>query len=601
MLPQAAAQTTAHAPALTNHPADQAKKASQPAAPTETHFASIATAYARDVVAGKIAACKWHRLACQRHLNDLERIGQPGFAYTWSPELTNKAGKPYRPAERVCKFAQLLPHIKGDWAAAGMLIKLEPWQVFVLASIFGWVNPATGKRRFRVADIIVPRKNGKSMLAAVIGLYQLGPDEEFGAEVYSGATSQDQAMEVFRPALLMCRATPRFCQQYGISVNASNLSILENNSKFEPVIGKPGDGASPSCAIVDEYHEHKTSDLFDTMQTGMGARSQPLMLVITTAGSDISGPCYLHQVELQKILEGTIQNDQRFGIVFTIDDGDDWTSEDALLKANPNFGISVDAEYLLTQQRDAQADPRKQNVFKTKHLDVWVAAASPWLNLYNFQRLGDSALTIDSHAWDDSVIALDLASKQDIASLVTLCWIGDGERREYYAFSRNYVPEAALEKPENAHYAAWVLGGHLIATPGNMIDLTQIQEDALEITRQIGTKQVAKDPWGGHQLGANLAAEGLEVIDIPQQTRYLSEPMKEIKALVDAGRFHHDGNPAYVWMMNNVEVKEDRNENIFPRKSRATNKIDAAVASIIAMNRALAGQVQEKSFWETAT
>jgi phage terminase large subunit-like protein len=555
----------------------------------ETTFGDVATAYAQDVAAGKIVSCKWHRLACERHLKDLERSRKGLMPYAWNPELVDKDEKKYRPAERICKFAQLMPHIKGDWAARGQLIKLERWQVFILASIFGWVHSVTGKRRFRVADVIVPRKNAKSTLAAVIGLYMLAVDGEFGAEVYSGATSQDQAMEVFRPALLMAKATPRFCQRYGVTPNASNLSVTENNSKFEPVIGKPGDGASPSCAIVDEYHEHKTSELYDTMQTGMGARSQPLIVDITTAGSDISGPCYQHQVELQKILEGTIENDQRFGIIFTIDDGDDWTSEQALRKANPNFGVSVDSEFLLIQQRDAIADPRKQNVFKTKHLDVWVAAASPWLNLHNLQQCGNSLLTPEAGHWDGAVLGADLASKQDIASLVALCWRGDGDEREYYAFSRNYVPEAALEKPENAHYQAWVNSGHLIATPGSMISLEQIQEDALELARVVGAQEFAKDPWGGHQMGANLEAEGLTVVDIPQQVRYLSDPMKEIAAVVDAGRFHHDGNPCYVWQMSNVEVKEDRNENVFPRKSRASNKIDAALATIVAMNRALAG------------
>jgi phage terminase large subunit-like protein len=564
-------------------------------------FGDIATAYAQDVVAGKVVACKWHRLACQRHLKDLERSRNGVMQYVWNPELQDGKGKLYRPGERVCKFAELMPHIKGDWAARGQLIKLERWQVFILASAFGWLHKETFKRRFRVADVIVPRKNAKSTLAAVIGNYMLAVDGEFGAEVYSGATSQDQAMEVFRPALLMAKATPRFCQQYGVAANASNLSIAETNSKFEPVIGKPGDGASPSLAIVDEYHEHQTSELYDTMQTGMGARSQPMILVITTAGSDISKPAYLHQVELQKILEGVIENDQRFGIIFTVDDDDDWTSEDALRKANPNFGISVDAEFLQIQQRDAQADPRKQNVFKTKHLNIWVAAASPWLNLHNLQKAGDSTLTIESHQWDGSVIGLDLASKQDIASAVVLCWLGEDEKREYYAFSLNYVPEAALEKPENAHYQAWVNAGHLIATPGNMISLSQIEEDVLETGRKIGTKEVAKDPWGGHQMGANLQAQGLTVVDIPQQVRYLSEPMKVIAALVDAGRFHHDGNPCYVWMMSNVEVKEDRNENVFPRKSRASNKIDAAIGTIVAMNRAFAPPEEEpSSFWETS-
>lgn len=551
-------------------------------------FGEIATEYAQDVVEGKEVACKWHRLACERHLKDLARGKSGEFQYIWNPELTDTKGKAYRPAERICKFAELMPHIKGDWAAKGQLIKLERWQIFILASIFGWVNKVTFKRRFRVADVIVPRKNAKSTLAAVVGNYMLAVDGEFGAEVYSGATSQDQALEVFRPARLMAAATPRYRQTYGVTVNVSNLSITENNSKFEPVIGKPGDGASPSCAIVDEYHEHKTAELYDTMQTGMGARSQPLILVITTAGSDISGPCYLHQVEGQKILEGVVDNDQRFVIIFTIDEDDDWTSEIALRKANPNFGISVDAEYLQLQQRDAIADPRKQNVFKTKHLDVWVAAASPWLNLYNLQQAGDSALTLDSHTWDGCVVGLDLASKQDIASAIWLAWRIEEEERHYYAFSRNYVPQAAVDKEENAHYQAWVNSGHLIATPGNMIDLEMIQEDVIGSASQVAVREVAKDPWGGHQLGANLEAEGFTVVDIPQQTRYLSDPMKEIAALVDSGRFHHDGNPAYIWMLSNVEVKEDRNENIFPRKSRASNKIDAAVATIVAMNRALA-------------
>lgn len=564
-------------------------------------FGEIATRYAREVVEGKIIACKWHKLACQRHLKDLKRVENGDFPYVFNPEITDYQGKKYFPAERICKFAQLLPHIKGDWAARGQLIKLEPWQIFVLASIFGWVNRATFKRRFRIADIIVPRKNAKSTLAAVIGLYMLAADGEFGAEVYSGATSQDQAMEVFRPALLMAKATPGYCSNYGVTPNASNLSVLETNSKFEPVIGKPGDGASPSCAIVDEYHEHKTSELYDTMLTGMGARSQPLLLVITTAGSDVSGPCFQHQIEGQKILEGQFENDQRFVIIFTIDEGDDWSNESVLRKANPNYGISVDGEFLQIQQRDAVADPRKQNVFKTKHLDVWVAAASPWLNLNTLQAAGDASLNLDSYEWDGVIVGLDLASKQDIASAAWVCWRQEKTyqpktdswsepQRHYYVFTRNYVPASAVEKPENGHYAAWVIAGHLVQTPGNMIDLEQIQEDVLDSGIHLPLREVAKDPYGGQQMGANIQNQGVLVVDVPMHVRHISEPMKEISALLEAGRFHHDGNPAYIWMMSNVEVHEDRNENIYPRKSRPSNKIDAAVATIIAMNRALAAE-----------
>lgn len=563
-------------------------------------FGDIATQYARDVVDGKIVACKWVKLACKRHLNDLIRAennvllaGEGDWPYVFNPELVDPEGKTYRPAERVCKFAQLMPHIKGDWAAQRMRITLEPWQVFILASIFGWVHRTTGKRRFRVADLFVPRKNAKSTLASVIGLYMLAVDAEFGAEVYSGATSQDQAMEVFKPALLMARATPEFRQHFGVSANASNLAVVSTNSKFEPVIGKPGDGASPSCAIVDEYHEHKTPELYETMQTGMGARSHPLMLVITTAGTDVSGPCYMHQVELQKILEGMIENDQRFGIIFTVDEDDDWTSEEALIKANPNYDISVSAEFLKTMQRDAVADPRKQNTFKTKHLNIWCAAASPWVNLYNLQKCGDPSLTLESFAGEECVIGLDLASKQDIASKVNIFRRVIAGKDHYYAISFNYVPEAAVADPKNSHYQGWVHSGHMIATPGNMIDLEAIQNDILADGETLGIREVAKDPYGGQQLGSNLANAGLEVVDIPQQVPYLSEPMKWIAAFIDAGQFHHDGNPAFVWMMSNVEVKPGQNDSWFPRKLRFENKIDAAVALITGMNRAMVDAEQE--------
>jgi phage terminase large subunit-like protein len=556
-------------------------------------FGEIATQYAQDVVDAKIPACKWHRLACQRHLRDLVRSETTAWPYVFNVDITDVNGKQYWPAERICRFAELMPHIKGDWAARGERIKLEPWEVFVLASVFGWVDRVTFRRRFRLADLFVPRKNSKSTIAAVIGNFMLALDGEFGAEVYSGATSQDQAFEVFKPAQLMALRTEEYRARYGVSVHASNLAVIATNSKFEPVIGKPGDGASPSCAIVDEFHEHKTPELYDTMQTGMGARSQPLMLVITTAGSNISGPCYMHQVELQKVLEGVIENDRRFGIIFTIDKGDDWTSEDSLIKANPNYGVSVDAGFLRDQLRDAIADSRKQNVFKTKHLNVWVAAASPWVNLHNLQLAGDTSLKETDFLHESCVVGLDLASKNDIASKVKLFQREINGEDHYYAFSRNYIPEAQVNKPENTHYQGWVHQGFLIATPGNMISLRQIEEEIVSDSDSYPITEVAMDPVYGREIAPSLQEQGFTVVDIPQRVMHLSNSMKTIAALIDAGRFHHDGNEAFVWMMSNVEVKPDNNENIFPRKLRAENKIDAAVALINAMARSLAGKPAE--------
>lgn len=551
-------------------------------------YAAIATQYARDVVEGRLPSGKWLKLACQRHLRDLDRAAS-GWKYMWNPELTDNKGKTYRPAQRICAFAEKMPHIKGEWAARGQRIRLEPWQVFILASIFGWINVDTLKRRFRFADLFIPRKNAKSTLAAVIGLFMLTADGEFGAEVYSGATSKDQSMEVFRPAQLMAKSNQDFRRHYGVDVSASNLAVIETNSKFEPLIGDPGDGASPSLSITDEYHEHRTSSQYDTMVTGMGARSQPLALVITTAGYNIGGPCYVHQVELQRVLEGVIENEQRFGVIFSADPDDDWTSREALIKANPNFGVSISEEFLVGQLAAAVNDPRKQAVYKTKHLNLWVNAASPWINLQAFERMADPTLTREEFIGQPSAGGLDLASKQDIASHVDLFRRLDDEGRwHYYLFSRNYLPQAAVEKPENAHYQDWVIRGHLETTPGNMIDLHAIQDGVEDHGEKYGISEWAIDAWGSREIAPNLINAGYTVVDVPMTTRNLSEPMKLIQALVDAGRFHHDGNRATTWMFSNVEVFEDRNENIFPRKSSAEKKIDAAVAAILAMSRLMA-------------
>jgi phage terminase large subunit-like protein len=551
-----------------------------------TYFGDIATQYARDVIADVIPACKWTKLACERHLADLERAAA-GWLYEFNPQLLTPDGKAYRPGERVCRFAQLMPHIKGDWAARRELIRLEPWQVFALVSIFGWLSVKTGKRRFRAADLFVPRKNAKSSLGAVIGLYMLAVDGEFGAEVYSGATSEDQALEVFRPARLMARATPQYLARYGVVANVSNLSVAETNSKFEPVIGNPGDGASPSCAIVDEYHEHKRADLYDTMKTGMGARSQPLLLVLTTSGSDVAGPCYQHQVELQKVLEGVMVDEQRWGVIYTVDEGTDWTSEQALVMANPNFGVSVDADFLRSQQRDAIDNPRKQNIFQTKHLNIWVAAASPWLNLHKLKTAGDASLRMEDFRGETYWDGLDLASKIDIASRVSLFRREVAGKTHYYAFSKNYVPQAAVDNPDNQHYQAWVHKGYLTATVGNMISLKQIEEELVADAEKFVQGEVAIDAWGAREMAPSLMEQGFVVVDVPMTVRNLSEPMKEIQALIEDGRFHHDDNPAFVWMLSNVDVYPDRNANIFPRKQRNEMKIDAAVALILAMGRAM--------------
>ncbi|MEM7416777.1 MAG: terminase TerL endonuclease subunit [Gemmatimonadota bacterium] len=554
------------------------------------NFAERATDYARRVASGEIPAGLFVRLACQRHLDDLEASEDDAYPYYFDHDAAN----------RVCQFIEYMPHVKGKWARERKTIELEDWQCFLVGVPFGWLRRSDGLRRFRRAYSEVCRKNAKSTISAALGLYLFTADGEYGAEVYSGATTEKQAWEVFGPARLMADKTDDLKAEFGISVGAKNIAIRGNNSKFEPIIGNPGDGASPSGAIIDEYHEHKTDAQLETMSTGMGAREQPMLWVITTAGSDTSGPCYALRDELLKVLQGNIDDPELFGIVYTIDEGVDWTSEEALIMANPNVGVSVSLEYLKSQQRKAINNPRKQASFKTKHLNVWVGAASPYFNLELWNRLADTSLEMEQFAGETSAVGLDLASKIDLACRVTLFEREIEGKRHVFAFLHAYIPEEVASAPGKEHYAGWATEGHLIATDGNITDYDEIEENLLEDAERfpIG-RGVGFDPWNATQLATHLINEGLECVEVPQTAKNLSEPMKEIQALIEDGRIHHNGNPVFAWGIGNVTAQVDRNDNVFPRKERPENKIDPAVALIIAMRQLMHHEEAPPSVYKT--
>jgi len=371
-------------------------------------------------------------------------------------------------------------------------------------------------------------------------------------------------------------------------VNAKGLTILANGSRFEPVIGKPGDGASPSHAIVDEYHEHPDSTLYDTMVTGMGARRQPLLDVITTAGDNLAGPCYALREEVQRVLDGTRPNDRLFGIIYTVDEDTDWTSEAALKMANPNYGVSVGADWLRDQQREAVHDPRKQNVFKTKHLNLWVASRNPWMNLEWWHRQADPSLRAEDFAGVPCFAGVDLASKLDLADVCRVFRRVEADGKpHFYAFWRHYLPSETALQPENRHYQGWQYEGWLTVTDGNQTDDERVQADLFEDARLHGIEQVALDEWGSKALQQACEREGLQAVLVPMNTKHLSEPMKQVEAAVKDGRLHHAGDPVATWGISNVTFKEDANENVFPRKEAKERKIDPAVALILAMSRAI--------------
>lgn len=540
--------------------------------------------YARRVVAGKIVACKWIKLACQRHLDDLERAKEDGFAYYFDPVK----------AEKVAKFLQLLPHTKGKWASKRELIKLEGWQLFSVCIPFGWLQKKDNTRRFRTIVIFVPRKNGKSIIGGGLGIYMFTADGEFGAEVYSGATTEKQAWEVFRPAKLMVERTPELKEHFGVDVNASNMCRMEDGSRFEPVIGKPGDGSSPSCAIVDEYHEHQDSTLFDTMETGMGAREQPVMLVITTAGSSIGGPCHQLVRDAERMLEGVIERPDLWAMLYTIDADDDWTSEQALIKANPNYGVSISGDFLQARQRDAMQSAAKQATFRTKHLNEWVGAKNAWLNMLRWKE-APARKSLTELEGRRCIAALDLASKIDIAGLLLLFPPIEGDPL-WHVHGRYYLPEARVieELDSNtARYREFDSLGLLTLTDGEVIDFEVIKEDLREFAGRFQIEQVAYDPWQATQLAQEMQAEGLLMVEVRQTVQNLSEPMKEVEALVLQRKLAHGDCPILTWMASNVVAKLDAKDNIYPNKERPENKIDGIVGLIMGISRAVAGKDEE--------
>jgi phage terminase large subunit-like protein len=540
--------------------------------------------YAQDVVSGAVAACKWVQLACQRHLDDLVKSKSKIYPYKFDR----------RKGEKVCRFAETMPHIKGKWA--GTEIRFEPWQSFIWSTVYGWVRKTDGMRRFREAYVEVPRKNSKSTMAACVGNLMLVADGEPGSEVYSGATTEKQAWEVFRPARLMAKKCDGFADHYGVTVGAGNLSILDTASKFEPIIGNPGDGASPHCAITDEFHEHKSPEQYDTMLTGMGSRMQPLSLVITTAGSNLGGPCYDKRNQITKILDGTIENDSIFGIIYTIDDGDDWTDFANWKKANPNFGVSVFEDFLRERHKEAMQRASRQNIIRCKHLNQWMNADTAWMNMVDWRKCYDPAIRIEDFHGKQCFLSLDLASKIDLAELCRLFrWQDDRGEDHYAAFLRHYLPEEQAEPEDKAHYAGWAKEGWITLTPGNVIDYDYIKDDMRDDASMFEVVEAPYDPFQATQLSTEMIAEGFPMIELGATVKNFSDPMKEFEKLVVAGRFHHNGDPVLTWMVSNVVCHTDKKDNIYPNKERAENKIDGPVAIIMALARAMIYESNESA------
>lgn len=579
--------------------------------------------YEDAVLDGSIVACKWVRLACARNRRDRERAGTEAFPYVFDDKA----------AVKICTFTELLPHIKGPKAIVvgrdeenrpiWNRIVLEPHQVWFLANLFGWKRMSNGLRRFRIAKYLVPRKNAKSTLAAAIALFMLTADGESGAECYSAATTRPQAKVIAEIAYEMANRSPQFREYYGVRLGAKTsltLSVPEIAGKFEPLSADAHtlDALNISFAAIDELHAHRTRAVYDVLDTATGARRQPLLLITTTAGVDIGGICYEKVQYLHAVLEDMHQDEQFFGIEYTIDEGDDWRDPLVLQKANPNYGISVDADDLARKVREAGRSPAGVNNFLTKHCNVWIRAESTWMPLEEWRACGFPELRLADFAGGPRCwIGVDLAETRDIMAKVRLfrvtededpvLWSGlwaliDARRGAAVqtsargsldvAFGTYYLPEQTIEQSPVAQVPGWVRGGYLIETPGNVADFGRIEDDIVQDCEEFNVQEVCFDRALAAAVMQSLQrklGDQPPVVVIKQSVEVMDPAMKAIERGVLGRTLVHDGNPVLFWMIGNVVIERNYKDEIYPRKAGGKdshNKIDGAIALFNAKARA---------------
>jgi phage terminase large subunit-like protein len=544
--------------------------------------------YIDDVLSGRVVTCRWVRLAVERHLRDLKEGPERGLFFD------EKA------AQHAIDFYQFLRHSKGEWA--GQVFVLEPWEQFIEAMLFGWKR-ADGTRRFRTSYEEIARKNGKSTRLSARGLYLFFADGEAGAEVYTAATKRDQARITHSEATRMVKSSPQLRKRIGVFKD--NLHIEATASKYEP-LGKDADstdGLNVHAAILDEVHAHKNRDMYDALDTGTGARRQPLISGITTSGVDRQGICYELHDFTKKILEGLIQDDTFFGIIYTLDVDekgelvDDWQDEACWGKANPNLDISVKRDDLRRKAERARESPTALNAFLRKHMDIWTTAETRWI-LPDKWALCSDAVDAEGLLGRKCYGGLDLSSTTDTSSLV-LVFPPETDGDLYKVLARFWIPQENMQervRKDRVPYDVWVRQGFITATPGNIIDyefiLDQIDKDAQAYDLQ----EIAFDRWGSTQIIQWLQDKGMTVVQFGQGYASMSAPTKSLEKMVLAHEITHGGNPVLAWQASNVIITQDASENQKPDKAKSRERIDGIVATIMALDRALRHETRDSVY-----
>ena len=502
-------------------------------------------------------------------------------------------------ADRAVKFIENLRHTKGKWA--GTRFWLLPWQEQLIRDIFGVVKP-DGNRQFRTAFVEIPKKNGKSELAAAVALYLLYADNEPSAEVYGAAADRQQASIVFDVANQMVQMTPALMKRSKI-MGATRRIVNYSNAGFYQVLSAEvgtKHGLNVSGLVFDELHAQPTPHLYNVLTKGSGdAREQPLFFLITTAGTDRNSICYAIHTKAKDILENRRVDASFYPVIYGIEDDDDWSDEENWKKANPSLGYTIPLDRIRDAYREASQNPAEENVFRQLRLCQWVTSTVRWIPDHIYEQ-GNRPIDLESLKGRDCYGGLDLSSSGDITAFV-LMFPPRTETEPYYMLPFFWVPEDTIPlrvKRASVPYDVWVRQGYLMSTEGNVIHYGFIEKVIEQLGELYHIREIAFDRWGAVQMVQNLEGAGFTVVPIGQGYRDMSPPTKAFYELLMKGEIIHGGNPVMRWMAGNVVVETDPAGNIKPTKAKSAEKIDGIVAAIMALDRCIRNAGQQGSVYD---
>ena len=538
----------------------------------------------------------------KRAMKDIERCIFPGGYSPW--ETRGDCVFDADAAQRAIDFfPNFLVHCKGQ--LAGQPLELEQWEKEIIGTLFGWKRP-DGTRRYRTAYIEVPRKAGKSTLGAGIALESLYLDDEPGAEVYSCAAEREQAAIVFGlakesvlrcPDLLECATI----YQRSIVVKDPETGILTGSYKVLSADAFTKHGLNPSCVIFDELHAQPNPDLWEVMKTGMGARVQPLMVAITTAGFDKHSICYQQHDRAKRIIDGIIEDETFLPVIYAAGEDDDWTAEETWRKAQPNLGVSVSLDHYRIECRAAQDSPRFENTFRRLLLNQWTEQDIRWLNQTRWLELAGNFGDLDGCICFGG---LDMANTQDLTAFA-LIFPDDEDDARWMLKTYFWLPEDTIHRrsrTDGVPYDLWAKNKEVFVTPGDSVSYKQVRHDINELGERYNIKMIAADKWNATQLVQELDGDGFNVAMYSQGFAAMNGPSKEFERLIMAGHIEHDNSPVMNWCIRNVAVDEDRmgNGNIRPSKKKSKERIDGVVAAIMSLGVGIANNEpdEEESIYE---